>query len=112
MPKPTKADIARNRRKWLAALRSGKFKQGRNALKKKDGDKYLHCCLGVCLEAVAGHCPISKDQGTRSDYSKVRSLLGIDNDVRFVWANDNAGKSFRQIANMAERMFKKEADAR
>jgi hypothetical protein len=37
------------RRQWIAALRSGKFKQGTGFLKKDGG----YCCLGVLCE-VAG----------------------------------------------------------
>jgi len=32
--------------KWVKALRSGKYKQGRNRLRKKD----RFCCLGVLCE--------------------------------------------------------------
>lgn len=39
------------RKKWVAALRSGEFKQGRGQLLlvKTSGEK-LHCCLGVLCE--------------------------------------------------------------
>lgn len=36
--------------KWLAALRSGKYKQGKGCLRSGD-DKF--CCLGVLLDVVA-----------------------------------------------------------
>lgn len=37
--------------KWVAALRSGKYKQGRDKLKKKDTKGVIrHCCLGVLCE--------------------------------------------------------------
>lgn len=38
-------------KRWVKALRSGKFKQGKNALKQltKDGEA-KHCCLGVLCE--------------------------------------------------------------
>lgn len=32
--------------KWVAALRSGEFQQGKNALKSEEG----YCCLGVLCE--------------------------------------------------------------
>ena len=38
--------------KWIEALRSGKYKQGKGFLKKGD----CHCCLGVLCE-VAGIKP-------------------------------------------------------
>lgn len=37
--------------KWVAALRSGKYKQGKDKLKKKDAKGVIrHCCLGVLCE--------------------------------------------------------------
>ena len=38
------------KRKWLKALRSGKYKKGRSFLRKKD----RYCCLGVLMDIV---CP-------------------------------------------------------
>ena len=42
------------KRKWIAALRSGKYKQGKSFLKSraKGGKVYSHCCLGVLCEVV------------------------------------------------------------
>src|SRR4051812_8813302 len=38
-------------KKWVDALRSGKFKQGRSSLTQKHPDGTLtHCCLGVLCE--------------------------------------------------------------
>jgi len=45
-----KQEIGPNQRKWLDALRSGEYKQGRMALRTMD-DKF--CCLGVSCE-IAG----------------------------------------------------------
>lgn len=43
-----KAEVAK---KWVRALRSGKYKQGRNALKyKSERGVVRHCCLGVLCE--------------------------------------------------------------
>jgi hypothetical protein len=36
---------------WLAALRSGEYKQGRMAMKNPDGS---FCCLGVAQQALTG----------------------------------------------------------
>lgn len=40
---------ARVKRKWVKALRSGQYKQGRADLINEDG----HCCLGVLVEEMA-----------------------------------------------------------
>jgi hypothetical protein len=37
-------------KKWVKALRSGKFKQGHNFLKTSRKNKVRHCCLGVLCE--------------------------------------------------------------
>mgnify|MGYP007046850129 CR=1 FL=1 len=43
-----KKDIAK---KWVKALRSGKFKQGQGTLKQYDSEGNIkHCCLGVLCE--------------------------------------------------------------
>lgn len=37
--------------KWLAALRSGKYRQGQSALAQRDSSKHVrYCCLGVLCE--------------------------------------------------------------
>ena len=36
--------------KWVEALRSGKYSQGKNYLKRTVGDNTTHCCLGVLCE--------------------------------------------------------------
>ena len=41
------------KKKWVAALRSGKYKQGKEVL--RDGDRY--CCLGVLCEVETGAKP-------------------------------------------------------
>jgi len=38
--------------KWVDALLSGKFSQGKNALRTKEGNKDLYCCLGVLCEVA------------------------------------------------------------
>lgn len=42
-----KKDIAK---KWVKALRSGKYKQGKHALKTETKHGTQHCCLGVLCE--------------------------------------------------------------
>jgi hypothetical protein len=37
-------------KKWVAALRSGEYKQGKGYLKYVEGGKTLYCCLGVLCE--------------------------------------------------------------
>lgn len=37
-------------KKWIKALLSGKYKQGKGLLKQQDKNKVSHCCLGVLCE--------------------------------------------------------------
>lgn len=37
-------------KKWVKALLSGKYKQGRGLLKQQDKNKISYCCLGVLCE--------------------------------------------------------------
>jgi hypothetical protein len=47
-----------NAQKWVAALRSGKYKQGRLTLERMDG---TFCCLGVaCMVAMENGVPIER----------------------------------------------------
>lgn len=46
MSKITDPVFVERNRKWLAALRSGEFRQAKNVLKQAKG----HCCLGVACE--------------------------------------------------------------
>lgn len=38
------------KQQWVAALKSGEFKQGEGALRRTDGDGVSFCCLGVLCE--------------------------------------------------------------
>lgn len=43
------------KQKWIAALRSGKIRQGKGALARPDDNKHLRrCCLGVLCDLVEG----------------------------------------------------------
>lgn len=39
--------------RWLAALRSGEYRQGAGRLRRQDVDGAVHCCLGVLCELAA-----------------------------------------------------------
>lgn len=45
-----KKPLNENAKKWVAALRSGKYKQAKNILAKIKGPHVSHCCLGVACE--------------------------------------------------------------
>jgi hypothetical protein len=89
-----------NVKKWVAALRSGEYKQGQFAMHKPDDS---HCCLGVARTLM-------EDKSNVDAYGAVGEWLGAkQGDYRvyggceeFVQLNDNDGKSFAEIADYIE----------
>ena len=103
-----------NTRKWVAALRSGRYKQGQGWL--NEGGRY--CCLGVGCEVyiAAGNAlvktervlnvsskTVSYDDCAGIPPDEVSSWLGISpgetEDLAF-W--NDSGESFNQIADRVE----------
>lgn len=108
-----------NARKWVAALRSGEFKQGRGSLRVDDA----YCCLGVACEVYRRDVGGSWDEfvfrcaGSRYGFcahlpSVVAEWLGLCDvagdyrtgaDVYRSLIDDNdSGASFEQIADLIE----------
>ena len=81
--------------KWVAALRSGEYTQGRYSLITEDGG---YCCLGV-LCMVLG-----KPELLTANYEYLRKASGLTNSETEGCAelNDSARSSFNQIANYIE----------
>lgn len=48
---------------WVVALRSGDFSQGKGSLKRKAGDGFNHCCLGIA-------CELNSISNEENDHSK------------------------------------------
>lgn len=118
-----------NVRKWVAALRSGDYKQGRSALRtvRSSGDSF--CCLGVACEAAIRDgvaVPYAMTEGSGHGYygmagtagalpEEVRDWLGIGDHANIVWgsgdtpdaitANDLSHWTFDEIADAIERHF-------
>jgi hypothetical protein len=91
------------KRKWLKALRSGKYEQAKGSLKKDGG----YCCLGVLRDVI------NPNSRAGDEYlCKTHSLLvglpheGSSNEVGTQYdlaAMNDAGKSFKEIANYIEK---------
>jgi hypothetical protein len=94
--------------KWIAALRSGDYRQGRHSLAKRDPvtNEVCHCCLSVLTQA----CPDIKDP--KSVTNPEYHLMGVgypkdtnwnhDHETGFVSKNDAEGWSFERIADYIE----------
>lgn len=102
MNKPELNPVAR---KWVAALRSGKIKQGRKQLGFTDGSR---CCLGVLDDlAVEDGVIDGYDLSGAALLFKVRQWAGLTTPCGnyshgcLALDNDN-GKSFAEIADIIE----------
>lgn len=122
---PTKAAAKKMnpkvKEKWVAALRSGKFKQARSALRVESEDGVGYCCLGVL-------CEVHRQSTKRKGWSRGEEYMGesaflpeqvakwagleIDNDgdvkppkchKTLAQLNDGSGKNFDYIAGIIER---------
>jgi hypothetical protein len=104
--------------KWVEALRSGEYDQGKNALKSTDGS---FCCLGVLCDLKYGKEIWKENKDCYGDYSGTYRLspingkgvdfptenkrreLGISNSVMRQLAEMNDDDySFEQIADVIE----------
>lgn len=94
------------KKRWVEALRSGEYKQGKCQLYNKRTDTY--CCIGVY--AAVNNIRLSYEglemidaSGKPNGYKPLRMLLsqGVVYDL---WnMNDTEGKSFSEIADYIEK---------
>lgn len=100
--------------KWLEALRSGNYKQGRIFLKKCAGVT-KHCCLGVLAEVMGEPFELSADSfETNKTYllyrssailvPGVREKCGLNSEAqsKLTDLNDIERASFTEIADWIE----------
>lgn len=100
--------------KWIEALRSGKYKQGKDALRSRN----TYCCLGVLCEVVRsqGHGGewVLGDNTDGFDFNEgtsgtvlpntLRKYLGMESTEQFNWQdklikmNDEQDAPFEEIA--------------
>jgi hypothetical protein len=89
------------KRKWVEALRSGKYEQTQGRLHLAGA----HCCLGV-LCSVRGMKIGFNDQvihgGVPAGYEPLHELVGDKACVKLADMNDH-GKSFAEIADYIEK---------
>lgn len=102
-------------KEWIAALRSGKYEQGRGKLKDHASGKVCHCCLGVLCELAAEHGTIGPATLLNDIYffenhsgnlpNKVRDWAGLSLKLGFLQElmdMNDSGKSFAVIADFIE----------
>lgn len=89
----TRAKIRANRKKWLAALRSGEYKQAKGTLRVGSPHGASYCCLGVA-EAV---CGFPGYEGRNVGLSALQQCFLIE-------MNDVHNNRFKTVANAIEAM--------
>ncbi len=116
----TEAQQRKNAKKWIKALRSGKYKQGKQTLKRNDE----FCCLGVACEIFKDELDLhieeaKTDRGDVIIYynnkagslpNEVRKHIGLrysagatDNlSLRHLSSMNDSGKTFDEIADHLE----------
>lgn len=98
------------KRKWLEALRSGKYKQRKGALRCKDG---MYCCLGVLCDIsgmgkwITGQCFDTYECGIDIGSVYPPYALTVKLDIQgfsgiLATLNDVKGKNFSEIADYIE----------
>lgn len=128
----TAAEQAANREKWVEALRSGEYKQGKGALRvPRNDDRDAFCCLGVACDLAARsgeglwsgnyfHGPSGETGNFQVLPQSIQDWLGLTNDsgnleagieygeddhraaVLLTELNDHAGWTLAQIADLIE----------
>lgn len=98
------------KKKWLAALRSGKYKQGRGYLLEIDdqGNK-TYCCLGVACKVVRIGDQYLDSELITQDMVRAPKMLMSGKHVDVLTQMNDGGtagiirKNFKQIANWIEK---------
>lgn len=95
--------------KWVAALRSGYYKQGKGKLRPYE-DKY--CCLGVLCNLIdPNHWNEIDRQYVYKDFqsmlpSEDRNNIGIDyGTMALLIKKNDQGETFQEIADYLQRTF-------
>lgn len=103
---------------WLAALRSGKYRQTTESLNDENG----YCCLGVlCEVAIENGLKINKETNDRSYETSYDGYVDFPPPIVWTWAGlvgnnpyieskgnyladlNDAGLSFDEIADLIEK---------
>jgi hypothetical protein len=83
-------------REWVAALRSGEFKQGIGQLAHKRDNEPRYCCLGVACELAARKGIVSKQEERAQDIVYDNMLGGLPEPVReMLNLSTNNGQMYR-----------------
>lgn len=109
------------KKRWLEALRSGEYKQGRGHLRQYERGEHTYCCLGVlCDLYVQEKRNMWYEDLEHSNVSELHNVDELPPDVVVDWAdlpesdpqlnglaisswNDSHKKDFKYIADLIEK---------
>lgn len=99
--------------KWIGALRSGKYQQGKGYLRANNG---TYCCLGVLCDIYNPDIWSPSEYGWIFDCHRTElpaslaKLIGISSkfETSLMNMNDERNKSFIQIADYIENILNSE----
>ena len=110
----TKEQQRENRKKWVEALRSGKYKQGTGLL--FDGEKY--CCLGVLCEVAKINRSFNDngffiygDSEAFASSPEAMNFVGLETESGSFWSDNSEnhltrlnddGATFSELADIIE----------
>lgn len=98
--------ILARRKRWIDALKSGKFKQAYFKLHTKVGNDNKYCCLGVALKVCNfkynQDTPTTRCTTTLSFLNLKKLGLNIRDQSSLMGLNDYQRKSFPEIAAFIE----------
>ncbi len=93
--------------KWVTALRSGKYTQGKGVLKDCNGS---YCCLGVLCHVAGKRIPAhTMNLDNSPSLRKLRDSLSLGVEIdgnkqcELTVMNDDKNRSFKQIADWIEK---------
>jgi hypothetical protein len=98
-----------NRKKWLKALRSGKYKQTTRTLATDErgtpcapNEGHRFCCLGVAAKV----CKFKEAKATGGSLGNSLRLLGLspNDETALINLNDREGRRFKTIAKHIEKL--------
>ena len=91
------------KKKWVGALRSGKFRQARENLQVVTNKRHSYCCLGV-LARVAGEKVDDVREGTGALSQSFRRRVGLTSrsEDKLIGLNDGNEQPFSMIADWIE----------
>lgn len=105
------------KKKWVEALRSGKYKQGKRVLKEKIAGVEHYCCLGVLCDVDNKSLWEKQSDPNREGLFSYMGLINSlpdhllqelqgnlypDREQRQLMIMNDCGKSFEEIAGLIE----------